>query len=645
MKLERLRKWLVYRLLQVMPPRSRTEVLWALQAAMRGRAIPRRELDWLIAALSLGEMRLRNAMVPRIDVVAVEEDAGLREVASKMIEHGRRRLVVYRGTIDVPVGVVHALDVLAALVSGKQVRAADLARPCPALPESLPLPEVIEVMRSQRSQLVVVVDERGELAGIATQEDVLEQLTGPLPDEYSREDERMIRVLRPGVAIVRASTGIADVERALGIKMPHEDFVSLGGLVYERLGRVPKEGDVLELPGVRIEVLSMDGARIRELKVEVPSIAGSRYPEPPEESLRRLELRIGRDVVCGTDVIGKLSKVVIDPNAGKISHLVVSSRSDGSKLVPVEMIEREEEGYIYLREDCAGGSLATYNPQAYVSAMGGWSSERTAYSSEEAVYSLGAAPSEIQHLPAFDHGTTPPMNGAPGVEIGRSTIVRCQGGTLGRVDLVLFDRAFGGVTHVVVRRGIAGMLAPRDIIVPLSWAKSITSEEIELAVSCEEVDLLPEYRTDVEILADIYQALRDDQRFEGVDFYALHVDVDEGIVRLRGHVRTLELKQAAEEIAWRVRGVLGVDNSLVADEEIVQAVTAAITHDSRLNVRDLRVVSLLGAVDLEGKVASEQEREIAAEVARRVPGVQGVANYLEVEQPGASDLVKGPVDV
>jgi len=624
--LDRLRRWLVYRLLTILPPRSRTEVLWALQAAARGRAIPRRELDWLISALTLGELRLRNAMVPRVDVVAVEESASLQEVAEKMLAHGRRRLVVYRESIDDPRGVVHALDVLGALVRGEEARAGDLARGCPTLPESLPLPEVIEVMRTQRSQLVMAVDERGGLAGIATQEDVLEQLTGPLPDEYSREDERLVRVVRPGVAIVRASTGIADVERALGIKMPHEDFVSLGGLVYERLGRVPREGDVLELPGVRIEVLAMEGARIRELRVEVPSLAGSRYPEPPQGDRRRLELRIGRDVVCGADTIGALSKVVVDPVAGKISQLVVRGRDDVERLVPIDLVEREEEGYIFLREECSSRKLSTYDPRAYVGVAGGWSSERTAYSQEEAVYSLEGVPQELGHRPTANHGTA-----FTGVEITRRTVVRCDGGTVGRVDLVLFDRSFGGATHVVVRRGLAGMLAPRDIIVPLSWATRITPEEIELGVSCDEVELLPEYRPDVEILGEVYQALREDPRFEGVDFYAVHVEVDEGIVRLRGHVRTRELRQAAEELAWRVRGVLGVDNGLFADEEITQEVAKAIEGDSRVTVRDLKVTSLLGAVELEGVVSSDAEREVVAEIARRVPGVQGVNNLLRVE--------------
>jgi hypothetical protein len=165
------------------------------------------------------------------------------------------------------------------------------------------------------------------------------------------------------------------------------------------------------------------------------------------------------------------------------------------------------------------------------------------------------------------------------VELSRRTEVVCDDGPVGHVDLLLLDPATGAATHVVVRRAVLGPLGSRDVVVPLAWARSISEERIELAVGCGDLELLPEYRPDSELLDAIYQALSEDPRFQGVEFYTLHPEVVNGVVTLRGHVRTAELRAAAEAVVRGVRGVLGVNNQLVADDELSEAVARALEAD------------------------------------------------------------------
>jgi CBS domain containing-hemolysin-like protein len=203
----------------VSPPRDRADLLVVLQAGIRAGAVPRELGAWLTATLELPDLRLRNAMVPRVDVVAVPDETSIGDAALLMADHGRRRLPVFRGTIDQPIGVLHALDVAHALA---------------AQPAGQPPP-------------------------------------------------------RAGQG---AAAGLHEIERLLDVRFPTNSVVSIGGLVYDRLGRVPQPGDVVELPGMRIEVLSVDGVRLRELRIR----AGVGLSTSASEE-RRLGLRIGGEVV------------------------------------------------------------------------------------------------------------------------------------------------------------------------------------------------------------------------------------------------------------------------------------------------------------------------------------------------------------
>jgi osmotically-inducible protein OsmY len=194
---------------------------------------------------------------------------------------------------------------------------------------------------------------------------------------------------------------------------------------------------------------------------------------------------------------------------------------------------------------------------------------------------------------------------------------------------VVLDRNSGAVTHIVVRT--SWLLVPRDIVVPLTWARSITPESIKLAARRDELLELPEFHPDDEIKADILRRVAEDPRFDGVDRYTLAVEVQSGVVRLGGRVRTSELKRAAEDLVAGVPGAVTVDNQAIADDELAVSLEHALRAEG-VQVEDLDVSVLLGQVKLRGRAVTLDDRIRAERLARSFHGVQSVVNQLAVEQ-------------
>jgi Mg2+/Co2+ transporter CorC/osmotically-inducible protein OsmY len=549
--------------------RTRARLTSQLRAATRDGTIPRQLAEWLIAALDVPDLRLRNAMVPRVDVMAVADDCPAADAARQMAEQGRTRLPVYHGSIDQPVGILHAVDVAGALATDRlEATAGGLARPAPTLPEALPLLDALQVMRSQAVHIVLVKDENGGFAGLATLEDLVEQFLGPIPDEYGDEGRDAVRMVGSGVAIVGAAAGLHEIERVLDVRFPKGDYTSIGGLVYNRLRRPPHPGDAIELPGVRIEVLTIDGARLGDLRVQNVALS----LEQP-----RFELRLGREVICHMDLVGRLERVVLDPSTGKVSHIVV--RHNGrSILLPLDNVDREDDGVIYLR----------------------------------------AAGCDMDRFPTYQMP-----------QVSDQTEVVCLDGVAGRVRHLLIHTTTRAATHIVVRLS-KRLFVVREVVVPIAWARTITPDRIELAVNRAELQELPEFRPDDEILVDVLRRLNNDPRMQGIDGYTLKVDVDSGVVRLSGRVRTIEHVHAAEEVAARTRGVLAVDNELVADDELATRIYAEL-RGQRVRLENLEVSVLLGQVRLRGHAETATDRDAAERIARGIAHVELVENDLVVQ--------------
>lgn len=552
------------------PPRDRGVLRSLVRSAIRAGTLSADLGTLLESALDLPDLHVRDAMVPRVDVVAVPDTRRLADAALQMAEHGRKRVPVFHDAIDDVIGVLHAVDVAHALARSDTRSAGQLARSAPWVPDDLGILEAVRVMRTQGAHLLLVSDAHAGFAGLATLKDLVEQLLGPLPAEYATHERSSIHAVDQNEAIVGAATPLHEIELTLNVRFPRGQYVSIGGLVYAQLRHIPRPGDVVELSGVRIEVLSVDGARLGELRLRTtPSVS-------PDSRL--VDIGLGKEVVCGGDLVGRTEHLVTDPATGRVSQLVVRFK-DRSVVVPLDTVERTEAGVVY----------------------------------------LASSGCDLDRFPTWE---TP--------DVSERTEVVAPDGRVGSVKKVVVDSSTRRASHLVVRLS-DGPLLFRDVLVPLSWVRSITPARVELTANRDELVGLPEYRDDDDIRVDILRRLADDTRLGGLDRYTLKVEVTGGVVRLTGRVRTTEARLAAEELATATRGVLSVQNELVADDELAGRVERAL-RSGGIHVDDVQVAVLLGQVKLSGVAASAADREAASQLASSVPGVDSVVNQLQVRR-------------
>ena len=214
----------------------------------------------------------RDILTPRSDIVAVEARTSLDEAARVCFESGYTRLPVYRETLDQIVGVLHAKDLLHARESaGAPAPAIEtVMRPASFVLESQHLDDVLALLRREGTHMAFVVDEYGQVAGLLTLEDVLEEIVGEIHDEYDTGEDIPIRRREDGVWVVAGSESYENVRAATGLpEIPEGErgqYATLPGLLMLRLGRVPRVGDRVPLaPDWEIEVAKMDGRRVRQV--------------------------------------------------------------------------------------------------------------------------------------------------------------------------------------------------------------------------------------------------------------------------------------------------------------------------------------------------------------------------------------------
>ena len=223
------------------------------------------------AVIELGERRVHEVMVPRIAIVGLDADVGLEAAVDRIIEEGHSRLPVWEGSVDHVLGILYAKDLLPFLkaASGERPSVRSLLRPPVFVPESMSIDDLLHEFQRRKVHLAIVGDEYGGTAGLVTIEDLLEEIVGEIQDEYDEEEEMVVRLDDDRVRFDgRASVDeIGDAWEDLDLDELLEDrdeYDTIGGLVFHRIGGVPRPGDVVELSGVTITVESTDGRRVAQ---------------------------------------------------------------------------------------------------------------------------------------------------------------------------------------------------------------------------------------------------------------------------------------------------------------------------------------------------------------------------------------------
>ncbi|HJZ50109.1 MAG TPA: hemolysin family protein [Roseiflexaceae bacterium] len=242
------------------------------------------EREMIEGIFSFGDTVVREVMVPRVDIVALEQTASLQEALETVIAHGHSRVPVYDETIDNIVGILYAKDLLPGLRAGQAgMSLRGLLRPPHFVPETMKVDALLKDLQARKVHLAIVVDEYGGTAGLATIEDLLEEIVGEIQDEYDVE-EPSVRVVGEGELLADARVLLDDLNDLTDLHLESQESDRLGGLVFERLGRVPRVGDEVHLEdGVTITVLSIEGLRPRQLRVSYQPNGALEVSAPQEE--------------------------------------------------------------------------------------------------------------------------------------------------------------------------------------------------------------------------------------------------------------------------------------------------------------------------------------------------------------------------
>ncbi len=261
-------------------PENRAELLEILHDAHERNLIDADALSMIEGVFQVSDLSARDIMVPRSQMDVIDITKPIEEWMPLVLETAHSRFPAIDGDRDKVVGILLAKDLLR-YYAEESFDVRDMLRPAVFIPESKQLNVLLRDFRSNRNHMAIVVDEYGGVAGLITIEDVLEQIVGDIEDEYDfdEEEDNILPVKEGGRRMrwrVKALTEIEQFNETLGTSFSDEDVDTIGGLVANHLGRVPRKGDVFDIDGLRFEVLRADARQVHVLLVE-------KLPRPAQE--------------------------------------------------------------------------------------------------------------------------------------------------------------------------------------------------------------------------------------------------------------------------------------------------------------------------------------------------------------------------
>lgn len=246
---------------------SQETIRWMAEVGHEEGSIAEQEKQLIHSVFRFGDTVVREVMKPRPDIVAIDASEDLLAAQDLILRHGYSRIPVYREDLDHIEGVLYAKDVLSALATGKaQAPIAELVRPVEFVPESKRVAELLPEMQRRKFHIALVTDEFGSVSGLVTLEDLLEELVGEITDEYDRE-ELQIEDLGGGCYRVNGRVSIDELNQALSVELPQDEWDTVGGLLLGVLGEIPKEGREVRVDHLRLKAEKVVGRRIKSVLI------------------------------------------------------------------------------------------------------------------------------------------------------------------------------------------------------------------------------------------------------------------------------------------------------------------------------------------------------------------------------------------
>jgi CBS domain containing-hemolysin-like protein len=260
------------------------ELKMLVTASAQGGIVEAEESEMLHAVFDFGNLVVRQVMIPRTEVVAVEANTRLEEIIGMVSQSIYTKFPVYEENLDQIIGILHVKDLLSALQGPDchECVARQLAREPLFAPETISVNALLRQFRDNRQHIAIVMDEYGGTAGLVTLEDLLEEIVGEVSDPFDANNPE-IQPQPDGSMLIEGLTLIEDVNQQLGLNLVEPDYDTIAGYVLGKLGRMPRLHDVVEGDGVRLRVEELDGLRIARLSMMRQDLDASSNPLPGKE--------------------------------------------------------------------------------------------------------------------------------------------------------------------------------------------------------------------------------------------------------------------------------------------------------------------------------------------------------------------------
>lgn len=246
---------------------TESELISLVEAGQEEGFLEQEEQKMIVSIFRLGDTLVREIMVPRIDLLALEVNTPIDEAMEALQRSGHSRVPVFKDSIDNILGLLYAKDLLGIWREGKrEVFLSDHLRQAYFVPEAKKADDLLAELQAKRIHMAIVVDEYGGVAGLVTLEDIVEEIVGEIRDEYDQAEELLFQAVNDNEYIFQGRIDLDDFNDIMGTELPNNEADTLSGLIYSRIGRVPTAGDNVKIKDLQLTVEQVSGQRIRKVR-------------------------------------------------------------------------------------------------------------------------------------------------------------------------------------------------------------------------------------------------------------------------------------------------------------------------------------------------------------------------------------------
>ena len=248
---------------------TETELISLVEAGQEEGFLEHEEQKMIVSIFRLGDTLVREIMIPRIDILALDVNTPIDQTMDALQQSGHSRVPIYKDSVDNILGLLYAKDLLGIWREGKrEVSLSDHLRPAYYVPEAKKADELLTELQAKRIHMAIVVDEYGGVAGLVTLEDIVEEIVGEILDEYDQAEEMVYQTINDDEYLFQGRIDLDDFNDIMGTQLPNSEADTLSGLIYSRIGRVPAAGDHVQIEGLQLTVEQVSGQRIRKVRAQ-----------------------------------------------------------------------------------------------------------------------------------------------------------------------------------------------------------------------------------------------------------------------------------------------------------------------------------------------------------------------------------------